>query len=124
MPARSGQDQVHPEAPVQASDVRKLLFAFAETASIFTLRDFVRRASESPASRESEVFIDGTVSFQVEEPDFVSRERGKRRCSNDGRLLQIKEGLQRQEGRGTPQERTKTWSIESSTGVCGRSADR
>jgi hypothetical protein len=39
-------------------------------------------------------------------------------------LLQIKEGLQRQEGWGTLKERTKTWFIESSTGICGRSADR
>jgi hypothetical protein len=58
---------------VQGPDARKLLMSFVQTASIFTLRDFIRCISQNIASLEYGSTHGHTVSFQTEEPDPVAR---------------------------------------------------
>ena len=58
---------------MEGPDARKLLMSFAQTASIFTLRDFIRCISQNIASLECGSTHGRTVSFQAEEPDSVAR---------------------------------------------------
>ena len=52
-------------------DARKLPLPFAQTASVFTLWDFVRFVSQTFASRKIRRTHGHSVSYQAEEPDSV-----------------------------------------------------
>jgi hypothetical protein len=62
--------------------------------------------------------------FPGKEPDSVSQERQRAMPSKQRHVLQIKEVLQREDGRGTLKDRTETWFTEPTIVVCGRPAHR